>query len=164
MILRPYRKEDCGQTARLFYETVHRVNARDYTGPQLNAWAPEVPDLRAWDASFLAHRTLVAWEGGEILGFGDLDLEGRYLDRLYVRWDAQGRGIAAALCDALEAHCRELGVDAVTVHASKTARPFFEARGYRVVRPQQVERRGVKLTNFRMEKGCAGRAEPGPGR
>lgn len=161
MELREYRSEDCPALGRLFYETVHRVNARDYTGPQLDAWAPEVPDLRAWDASFLAHRTLVAWEGGEILGFGDLDLEGRYLDRLYVRWDAQGRGVATALCDALEALA---GPGTIHTDASVTARPFFEGRGYRVIREQQVERRGVKLTNFRMEKGCAGRAEPGPGR
>ena len=40
----------------------------------------------------------------------------------------------------------------VTTHASITARPFFEARGYRVVRQQQVERQGVALTNFVMEK------------
>ena len=40
---------------------------------------------------------------------------------------------------------------AVTVHASITARGFFERRGYRVVREQQIERRGVLLTNFVME-------------
>ena len=34
--------------------------------------------------------------------------------------------------------------------------PFFEARGYRVVRPQQVERRGQVLTNFVMEKELIG--------
>lgn len=30
--------------------------------------------------------------------------------------------------------------------------PFFEYRGYRVIREQQVERRGVRLTNFVMRK------------
>lgn len=38
------------------------------------------------------------------------------------------------------------------VQASLTARPFFEGRGYRVVKAQQVERRGVLLPNFVMEK------------
>lgn len=37
-------------------------------------------------------------------------------------------------------------------HASITARPFFEKRGYRVIREQLVERRGEKLKNFVMEK------------
>lgn len=40
----------------------------------------------------------------------------------------------------------------MTTHASITARTFFEARGYRVVRQQQVERQSVALTNFVMEK------------
>ena len=39
-----------------------------------------------------------------------------------------------------------------TTHAALTARPFFLARGYQVVQEQQVERRGVLLTNFVMEK------------
>ena len=34
------------------------------------------------------------------------------------------------------------------------AKPFFEHRGYVAVKEQQVERRGVLLTNFVMEKGC----------
>ena len=40
----------------------------------------------------------------------------------------------------------------IVTHASITARPFFEKRGYRVVKEQQVERRGIRLTNFVMEK------------
>ena len=63
------------------------------------------------------------------------------------------RGIASALCGALEHRCPETRI---YVHASKTSRPFFEARGYRIVRPQQVERRGQVLTNFVMEKELIG--------
>ena len=40
----------------------------------------------------------------------------------------------------------------IVTHVSITARPFFEKRGYRVVKEQQVERRGIRLTNFVMEK------------
>ena len=71
---------------------------------------------------------------------------------IMVRTDCQGQGIAAALCDALEAHCRELGVDAVTVHASKTALPFFLGRGYAIEREQQVPCRGQVLTNYALAK------------
>ena len=78
-----------------------------------------------------------------IIGFADLAEDG-YLDRLYVHRDWQGRGVATALCDALP--------DARLTHASLTARPFFEKRGWHVVREQQVERRGVRLTNFVMER------------
>ena len=40
----------------------------------------------------------------------------------------------------------------LTVHASITARPFFERRGYTLIRPQWVERHGILLQNFVMQK------------
>ena len=148
MELRLYRSEDCPTLAQLFYDTVHTVNARDYTPEQLDAWADGHVDLAAWDASFLAHHTLVAEENGEILGFADMDGAG-YLDRLYVHKDHQGRGVATALCSTLEAACP---VKNFTTHASLTARPFFESRGYQVLRRQTVVRHGISLENFVMEK------------
>jgi len=41
MFMRRYQPEDCAALAKLFYDTVHSVNAKDYTLPQLVAWAPE---------------------------------------------------------------------------------------------------------------------------
>ena len=148
MQLREYIPSDCAQMAELFYQTVHSVNARDYTQEQLDAWATGEEDLQAWDVSFLAHRTIVATENGEIVGFGDMDRSG-YLDRLYVHKDFQRQGIASAICDELE---RFAVGKTFTTHASITAKPFFQHRGYRVVRQQEVIRRGVALTNFVMKK------------
>lgn len=151
MKLREYREEDCRELARLFYDTVHTVNGADYTGKQLDAWAPEGIDLASWNQSFLEHHTVVAVRDGIIAGFGDME-DGGYLDRLYVHREHQGKGVGSAICDRLERKAR----GKVVVHASITARPFFERRGYRVVKAQQVERRGVALVNFIMEKdtGC----------
>ena len=134
--------------AELFYQTVHSVNAQDYTREQLDAWATGEVDSQAWDKSFRAHRTIVATESGKIVGFGDMDETG-YLDRLYVHKDYQGQGVASAICDELE---RFAAGKTITTHASITAKPFFLHRGYRVVRKQEVIRRGVVLTNFVMEK------------
>ena len=148
MELREYKTSDCRQLAELFYQTVHSVNARDYTQAQLNAWATGVVDLAEWDASFLRHKTIVAVEGAAIVGFGDMDYSG-YLDRLYVHKDCQRRGIASAICNALE---RSAPGRRITTHASITAKPFFLHRGYHVVKEQEVVRHGVVLTNFVMEK------------
>lgn len=147
MLIRKYKPSDCKETAELFYDTVHTVNAKDYTERQLCAWAPEIPDIEKWNMSFLRHYSLVAVENGVIVGFGDIDKSG-YLDRLYVHKDYQRKGIGAKLCDALESSTE---CDIVT-HASVTARPFFEKRGYVVLKEQQVERRGFLLTNFVMIK------------
>lgn len=146
--LRAYSPQDCAELAALFYDTVHRVNARDYIPAQLDAWATGQVDLEQWNRSFLEHYTLVATDSAQIVGFGDMDSTG-YLDRLYVHADFQRRGVAAAICDELE---RAVAAPKFTTHASITARPFFEARGYKVLHSQQVLRRGVELTNFVMEK------------
>lgn len=148
MELKPYTPQDLEAILALFYHTVHTVNARHYTPEQIEAWADGRPDARRWDASLRSHHSLVAWLDGEIAGFGDMDETG-YLDRLYVHADHRGQGVATALCDALEGMS---GVSTFQTHASITARPFFEKRGYRVVREQQVERKGVLLTNYVMEK------------
>ena len=71
MRIRAYQSKDCAALAALFYNTVHTVNARDYTQAQLDVWATGHVDLAAWDRSFLAHNTFVAELDGVIAGFGD---------------------------------------------------------------------------------------------
>ncbi len=144
----PYRTEDGESLAALFYDTVHHINAGDYTREQLDAWATGRVDLEEWDRRFLRHNSVVAWLAGEPVGFADMDETG-YLDRLFIHKDHQRHGIATLLCDWLE---REAAVSRFTTHASITARPFFEKRGYRVVREQLVEVRGILLKNYMMEK------------
>lgn len=72
MEIRTYTPTDCPELARLFYDTVHTVNARDYTQPQLDAWATGKVDLEGWNRSFLEHLTLIAVKDGNIVGFGDI--------------------------------------------------------------------------------------------
>ena len=148
MVIRRYQPSDCGQMAELFYQTVHSVNAKDYTKEQLDVWATGKVDLTRWGQSFSAHYTVVAILDNMLAGFGDIDETG-YLDRLYVHKDYQRRGIATAICDSLE---QAFEVEKVVSHVSITARPFFEAREYLVRKEQQVVREGISLTNYVMEK------------
>ncbi len=147
MEVRKYQQSDCKELTELFYHTVHTVNAKNYTKEQLNAWATGQVDLEKWDQSLQEHFSVVAVDNETTVGFGDIDKTG-CLDRLFVHADYQGKGIATAICDQLE---RAVQGNIVT-HASITARPFFEKRGYKVVKEQQVERQGIFLTNFVMEK------------
>ena len=152
--LRPYRPEDCPALLAVFYRDA-------YSRAQRDAWAPLLAGRKAaeresaWAASLAAHTTLVAEEGetGAPVGFADLDVKQGYLDRLYVLPVFRGHGIASALAEALEQAARAAGRTRIFTHASLTARPFFERRGYRIVRRQTVERLGVQMENLVMEKG-----------
>ena len=148
MKIREYKSSDCNEIADLFYNTVHFINAKDYTEDQLNVWATGNINIDKWNESFLNNYTVVVEEDGIIIGFGDINNEG-YLDRLYVHKDYQSIGVATAICDRLE---KKYEVERITTHASITAKSFFEKRGYRVIKKQFVERHGVRLINYIMEK------------
>ena len=51
MELRKYNANDCKELAQLFYDTVHTINAKDYTKEQLNVWATGQIDFEKWNAS-----------------------------------------------------------------------------------------------------------------
>lgn len=146
-MIREYQTLDGKELRELFYHTVHTVNAKDYTKEQLDVWAERQADLEQWNQSFQEHYSIVAVEGDVIAGFGDIDKNG-YLDRLFVHADFLRKGIGTAICDRLEQKIK----GKILTHASITARPFFEERGYKVIKEQKVERSGVLLTNFVMEK------------
>lgn len=148
MNIRTYKESDIDELATLFYETVHTINKKDYEKEQLDVWATGSIDKFEWNRSFLSHRALIAEDGDKMIGFADMDETG-YLDRLYVHKEYQGIGVATMLCDQLE---KEIKVNTYTTHASITAKPFFETRGYHVVKEQRVEKQGIYLTNYVMKK------------
>lgn len=148
MVIKSYEKEFFIDICTLFYETVHSVNARDYSESQLEAWAPKDNDYSHLKTALEKNWTLVAIEDGVIIGFADIEDTG-YLDHLFVHRDYQGKGVATALCNEIEA---KGNFNEIETHASITALPFFEKRGYKVVREQIVEIRGEKLKNHVMRK------------
>ncbi len=121
MIIREYQTTDCKELTELFYNTVHTVNAKDYTKEQLDAWATGQVDLEKWNQSLQEHFSVVAVDAGIIIGFGDIDKTG-YLNRLFVHSDYQGKGVATVICNQLEAAVQ----GNIITHASITAKPFFE--------------------------------------
>lgn len=154
MEIRRYRDDDLTHVVSLFYETVHSVNARDYSEEQLNAWASmDERESRTehWAKSLEQNITYVAELDGSIVGFADMTLKG-YLDRLFIHKDFQGRRFASALVERLETDAQRLGLSSMETDASITARPFFERQGYQLLQVQSVQRGDVRLTNYKMKK------------
>lgn len=149
-----FKETDTEEIISLFYETVHSVNSKDYSQAQLDAWAPrdeKESKIKSWKESLGQNITFVAKVNDKVVGFSDLTHTG-YLDRLFVHKDYQEQGIATALVNMLESEAKKLNLLDIDVEASITAKPFFEYHGYKIVCSQTVERKGVKLTNFKMSK------------
>ena len=150
--IREFRPEDSGAIGRLFHDAVHRINSRDYSPEEIAAWVPAIPSPDWADLRAKTRIVFVAEDATGLLGFAELRADASHLDCLYTRWDAQGRGVGTELLCAVENRARALGLRHLRTEASITARPFFERRGFRLLGRQQVERSGVALVNYRMEK------------
>ena len=146
--LRRFEKDDIKEMAALFHDTVHSVCISDYSPEQLDAWASGKIDEEAWTRSLLQNTSLVCIEDGKILGFGDMQDDG-LLQRLYVHKDHIRIGIGTAIVKELE---RRVVRNHYLVYSSKTAVPFYESIGYRMIRRNEVVRNGVTIDNYLMEK------------
>lgn len=151
MKVRRYKIGDTEAIMQLFYDTIHEVNIRDYTKPQLDAWTSVNMDVEVWMNSLKSKLTYVAEEDNKIVGFGELEANG-HIDRFYCHKDFQGQRVGTKILEQIELTAKNLEIPKLFVEASITAKPFFERRGFLVVKKQEVERRGQKLINFVMEK------------
>jgi putative acetyltransferase len=150
-VVREYRPNDLEAVVSVFQRSVHEVASRDYSSTQILAWAPDRPDREAWARRLETGGVFVYERNDEIVGFARIDFTG-CLDLLFVHSEVQRQGIARVLFDRVISWALSRRMCHLHSEVSVTARPFFERVGFRIVREQIVERRGVSLQNFRMEK------------
>ena len=95
-------------------------------------------------------QTFVADHNGQIIGFAELETTG-HIDCFYTHKDFQGQGVGTKLLDTIVTQATKLQLSCLFAEVSITARPFFEHRGFVIVKSQEVECRGAKFLNFVME-------------
>lgn len=122
---------DIDELGKLYYDTIVTINARDYSSEQIRAWASTFNNEHGWIRRIEEQYFYVALSQGSIVGFASLDNSG-YLDLLYVHKDHQREGIGSALLAQLEKTANELELTEINVQSSITAKPFFEAHGFKL--------------------------------
>ncbi|MCJ8324967.1 MAG: GNAT family N-acetyltransferase [Rhizobiales bacterium] len=149
--VRPFQDTDAKAAAQIFYDAVHIGAAEFYNQEQRAAWAAEVPNSDVWCDRLNAQIAYVAVSDEQLVGYMTLADDG-YIDLAFVRPDKIGTGVAKALYDAVEAKAIEFGASRLYSTASFLAKRFFERQGWSMLKQQTIERHGVELTNFAMEK------------
>jgi len=148
--IRNYSPEDVDATIEIFLRAIREVASKDYDAEQVHAWA-QVENSDSWAKGRASRLTWMASVNGDLAGFSDLMSNG-YVDMMFVHPAYQNQGVASLLLSTVEAEARRVQIPAITTEASLTARHFFERRGFKVMAAQEVQKRGVTLKNFRMEK------------
>jgi len=152
IVVRPYTHSDAQDLAKIYYNTIHEVNAKDYSKIQLDAWAPKSSiELEGWSKKFTKTKPLVAVVDKTLVGFAEFEPNG-HIDCFYCHHEWIGFGVGTALMNAIHEMARDHKISKIFAEVSITARPFFEKHGFIVIEKQKVSIKGVELTNFKMEK------------
>lgn len=149
--VRQAKPEDYPVLWRLFHDTVHQVNRRDYTPQQLAAWAPDEVNLSRWAIRMEGIDPMVVVVEDQIVGFSDIQRDG-LVDMFFVHHAWQRKGVGKTLFLEIHRKADQMKLSRIHSHVSITARPFFEGQDFHVVAPQEVTISGVTLKNYFMEK------------
>jgi putative acetyltransferase len=151
LAIRPLDRGDLPALARLFHETVRRIDRRDYGAAKRRAWSPRVRPPAFWHRRLAGQQAFAAVRKGKLVGFASLAPPG-VIDLLYVHHRRQGRGVGRALIGRITDAARRGRMRQLTAEASIGARPFFQALGFRETRIGLVHLRGRPLRRYRMER------------
>lgn len=151
MKIRRFVPGDAPALRAVFHSAVHQTAARDYSPEQLRAWAPDCIDAARWAEHMRHLRPFVMEQGGQIVGYADLQPNG-YIDHFFVSGPHARQGIGARLMQRIHAQAQALGLTELTADVSLTAQPFFAHYGFELVERREVVRDGVTIPNALMRK------------
>ncbi|MCH2451445.1 MAG: GNAT family N-acetyltransferase [Gracilimonas sp.] len=151
MNIREAKQNELDEILNLFTETISEVNNQDYSLSQIEAWSSGARDKERWLSKIDEQYFLVTEEEGTITGFASITNKG-YLDIMFVHKNHQRKGIAKTLITALIDYAKQNQLEEITTEGSVTARPFFEKYGFKVIKKQKVNRKGIEIANYKMKK------------
>ena len=149
--IRHIRPEDYFSVSRIFFCAVHEGTNHAYSLAERRAWGGDTIDLLRWKERLITLTGFIAEVDGEPVGFITVDPMG-YIDLAFVLPSAAGKGAGSALLERAEHLAFTQGATCLTTAASLAARPFFEKHGWAVLEEGQVERGGVTLKRYQMQK------------
>jgi putative acetyltransferase len=149
--IRHAKGEDLAVLQQLFIDTISVVCSKDYTTEQISVWTSSIKKTQRWLDMIENQFFLLVEIGDKIVGFGSLE-NGDHVDMLYVHKDFQRQGIADLLYSHLEKEAINQNKTILTSNVSKTARRFFEKKGFIIISKQTKIRKGVEISNYKMAK------------
>lgn len=129
---RQARRSDAELTSALIQRTIRSTNTRDYDLATIEAICAHFdPDDVA---ARIEEELLVLCFDSSDEPIGTIGLSGNDLRSMFVDPRHQRKGVGKALVAHLESLAMQANVPEIVVYSSLTARPFYEAQGYRFER------------------------------
>lgn len=151
MTIRRAKINDLEELLTIFSETIKSTCKREYSEEQIKVWISSIDDKEKWKNKILNQFFIVVQFENKIVGFGSLE-KGDYIDLMYVHKDYLRKGIANRIYESLKEEAQKNGNKKLTSDVSKTARSFFEKVGFVVIRENEFDLKGVKISNYLMKQ------------
>lgn len=149
---RDYHPDDVQDLANIYFNTVHKVNIQHYTQEQVNIWAPPTSlETEEWARKFLRTKPIIAVVGDKVVGFAEFEPNG-HIDCFYCHHEWIGKGVGSTLMNEILTRAKNYNIDRIFSEVSITARPFFEKQGFVTLSERKIVRKGIELTNYKMER------------
>jgi putative acetyltransferase len=153
MKIRKSTLEDSAEIARLHRGTIRSVNSKDYPPEDIEVWSGRAKASRVRDSHSIAVR-YVAIEKGKIIGFVDISKENpEKLWGLYIHKDFIGKGVGTKLLEKIEQVAKRMGAKTFEATATITAKAFYEAKGFKVIKKEKHPIEHRLLDVFVMQRG-----------
>ena len=149
--LREADYNDLEEMKGLFLGVIKNFCKSDYNEKQTEAWASTAKNKKRWESMLKNQYVVIAEINSKIVGFGSLH-KGNYIDFMYVHKDFLRRGIASKIFECLQNKSSELGFTKLTSDVSKTARPFFETKGFSIIKENKNLINDVEIINYHMSQ------------
>lgn len=151
MLIRRAIISDIPCIREIFTETIKTINLKDYTVEEAEDWASCGESIVLWENFLGEHEFWVAEFQGELVGFSSINSAG-YIHSLYVHKNFQSRGIASALYSQIEQLALQRNISSLSSDVSITALPFFQQRGFVILKEQMSKAKRLYLKNYLVEK------------
>lgn len=149
--IRLSKLSDLTEMQEMFVDTVSTICKDDYSPEQIRVWTSSIENMQRWTNKLTSQYFLVAELDNKIVGYASLD-SNDYFDLLYVHKDYQRRGIADRLYSEIEKEAIKRKATILNSDVSKTARRFFEKKGFKIITPQTNIIKDVEIINYKMTK------------
>jgi len=150
--IRKYQSSDARNLVDIYYHTIHKINIRDYTQDQVNAWAPaSCLELDGWQKKWQKIPPIIATIDDKIVGFAEFENDG-HIDCFYVHHQFQNKGVGSVLLAEIENQALQKNIPKIFAEVSVTAKQFFSKKSFKISKEQMKKIRGVELKNFLMDK------------
>lgn len=149
IIIRKATLKDLVDIQNLCIETIANTCHKDYNPLQIKAWILSVQNPNKWKQAIQNEHFLVAEKNHLIVGFTSLR-NGNYINFMYVHQDYLQQRIASLLYHNILTVAMKQSTHQLSADVSITARPFFEAKGFRVMKENINLINNVEIINYHM--------------